>query len=70
MFTNRFDTLWVDPFPVHRGHRWIVMTHNEVDRLLVLRTAWRIDQFKDYRAVRKDIAAVKVAAAKILHDVV
>ncbi len=39
-------------------------------RLLVLRTAWRIDQFKDYRAVRKDIAAVKVAAAKILHDVV
>ena len=39
-------------------------------RLLVLRTAWRIDQFKDYRAVRKDIAAVKVAAAKVLHDVV
>ncbi len=39
-------------------------------RLLVLRTAWRIDKFKDYRAVRKDIAAVKVAAAKILHDVV
>ena len=39
-------------------------------RLLVLRTAWRIDQFNDYRAVRKDIAAVKVAAAKVLHDVV
>ena len=37
-------------------------------RLLVLRTAWRIDQFNDYRAVRKDIAAVKVAAAKVLHD--
>jgi acyl-CoA dehydrogenase len=27
--------------------------------LLVLRTAWRIDQYKDHRKVRKDIAAVK-----------
>ena len=39
-------------------------------RLLVLRTAWRIDQFKDYRKVRRDIAAVKVATPKVLHDVV
>ena len=28
-------------------------------RLLVLRTAWKIDRYKDYLKVRKDIAAVK-----------
>ena len=28
-------------------------------RLLVLRTAWQIDKYKDYLKVRKDIAAVK-----------
>jgi acyl-CoA dehydrogenase len=38
-------------------------------RLLVLRTAWLIDRHKDYRKVRKDIAAVKVAMPKVLHDV-
>jgi acyl-CoA dehydrogenase len=38
-------------------------------RLLVLRTAWLIDRLKDYRKVRKDIAAVKVAMPKVLHDV-
>ena len=30
-------------------------------RLLVLRTAWRIDKYKDYRKVVQDIAAVKAA---------
>jgi acyl-CoA dehydrogenase len=39
-------------------------------RLLVLRTAWRIDQYKDYRRVRRDIAAVKALTPKVLHDVV
>ena len=39
-------------------------------RLLVLRTAWLIDKHQDYRKVRKDIAAVKVAAPRVLHDVV
>jgi acyl-CoA dehydrogenase len=39
-------------------------------RLLVLRTAWLIDEYKDYKRVRKDIAAVKVAMPKVLHDVV
>src|SRR3546814_3760997 len=38
-------------------------------RLLVLRTAWLIDKHKDYRVVRKDIAAVKDAVPKVLHDV-
>ncbi|MGE4322646.1 MAG: acyl-CoA dehydrogenase family protein [Sphingobium sp.] len=38
-------------------------------RLLVLRTAWLIDKHKDYRKVRRDIAAVKVAMPKVLHDV-
>ncbi len=38
-------------------------------RLLVLRTAWRIDKYKDYRRVRKDISAVKVAMPKVYHDV-
>jgi acyl-CoA dehydrogenase len=39
-------------------------------RLLVLRTAWLIDHHNDYRKVRKDIAAVKVAMPKVYFDVV
>jgi acyl-CoA dehydrogenase len=39
-------------------------------RLLVLRTAWLIDRYQDYKRVRKDIAAVKVAMPKVYHDVV
>jgi acyl-CoA dehydrogenase len=39
-------------------------------RLLVLRTAWLIDRYNDYKRVRKDIAAVKVAMPKVYHDVV
>jgi acyl-CoA dehydrogenase len=39
-------------------------------RLLVLRTAWLIDRHQDYKRVRKDIAAVKVAMPKVYHDVV
>lgn len=46
---------------------WIEM---EQFRLLVLRTAWRIDRFGDYTKVRKDIAAVKVAMPRVFHDVV
>jgi acyl-CoA dehydrogenase len=38
-------------------------------RLLVLRTAWRIDRFNDYSRVRGDISAVKAAMPKVLHDV-
>lgn len=45
---------------------WIEM---EQFRLLVLRTAWLIDKYQDYKRVRKDIAAVKVAMPKVLHDV-
>ncbi len=39
-------------------------------KLLVVRTAWKIDRYNDYRKVRKDIAAVKVAMPKVYHDVV
>jgi acyl-CoA dehydrogenase len=39
-------------------------------RLLVLRTAWKIDKYRDYQKVRRDIAAVKVAMPQVLHDVV
>lgn len=46
---------------------WIEM---EMFRLLVLRTAWRIDQYNDYMKVRKDIAAIKAAMPKIYHDAV
>ena len=46
---------------------WIEM---EAFRLLVLRTAWRIDQFNDYVKVRKDIAAIKAMMPKVYHDVV
>src|SRR3954453_22600239 len=45
---------------------WIEM---EQFRLLVLRTAWLIDKHDDYRKVRNDIAAVKAAMPKVLHDV-
>jgi acyl-CoA dehydrogenase len=45
---------------------WIEM---EQFRLLVLRTAWKIDKYNDYRKVRGDIAAIKVATPKVLHDV-
>jgi acyl-CoA dehydrogenase len=45
---------------------WIEM---ESFRLLVMRTAWRIDQYKDYKRVRKDISAVKAAMPKVFHDV-
>jgi acyl-CoA dehydrogenase len=38
-------------------------------RLLVLRTAWRIDRYKDYRKVRKDISAVKALMPRVFHDV-
>ncbi len=38
-------------------------------RLLVLRTAWLIDKYNDYRKTRKDIAAIKVAMPKVFHDV-
>jgi len=45
---------------------WIQL---EQFRLLVLRTAWRIDKYNDYGKVRNDIAAVKAAMPKVLHDV-
>lgn len=45
---------------------WIEL---EQFRLLVMRTAWRIDKYQDYRKVRKDIAAVKAAMPKVLHDI-
>ncbi len=38
-------------------------------RLLVLRTAWLIDKYNDYKRTRKDIAAIKVAMPKVYHDV-
>lgn len=38
-------------------------------RLLVLRTAWRIDRYNDYKRVRADIAAVKAAMPRVLADV-
>ncbi len=46
---------------------WIEM---EQFRLLVLRTAWRIDQYNDYMKVRKDIAAIKALMPKVYHDIV
>jgi len=44
-------------------------TELEQFRLLVLRTAWLIDKYQDYKLVRKDIAAVKAAMPRVLHDV-
>jgi acyl-CoA dehydrogenase len=39
-------------------------------RLYVLYVAWRIDRLGDYRAVRHDIAAIKVLTPQILHNAV
>jgi acyl-CoA dehydrogenase len=39
-------------------------------RLLVLYTAWEIDQYKDYRRVRKNIAAIKFLTPKVMQDIV
>ena len=41
----------------------------EAFRLLTLQTAWKIDKFNDYKAVRADISAVKAMMQKVLHDV-
>jgi acyl-CoA dehydrogenase len=38
-------------------------------RLLVLRTAWRIDRYQDYKLVRADISAVKAAMPRVYLDV-
>ena len=38
-------------------------------RLLVLQSAWKIDKYKDYMKVRKDIAAVKAMMPRVFHDV-
>jgi acyl-CoA dehydrogenase len=38
-------------------------------RLFVLYVAWEIDKYKDYRRVRKDIAAVKAVMPQVLHDI-
>jgi acyl-CoA dehydrogenase len=37
---------------------------------MVLRTAWKIDRYQDYQRVREDIAGIKVAAPKLINDVV
>ncbi|MCU4183250.1 acyl-CoA dehydrogenase family protein [Acidiferrimicrobium sp. IK] len=39
-------------------------------RLYVLYVAWKIDKVNDYKAVRHDIAAIKVLTPQVLHDVV
>jgi acyl-CoA dehydrogenase len=38
-------------------------------RLLVLETAWLCDQTKDWKAVRKNVAAVKATMPRILNDI-
>lgn len=37
-------------------------------RLLILETAWLADQGKDWKALRKNVAAVKAEMPKVLHD--
>ncbi|MDI6872486.1 MAG: acyl-CoA dehydrogenase family protein [Bacillota bacterium] len=41
----------------------------EAFRLLVLRTAWKIDKYQDYKQVRGDISAIKAMMPKVLSDV-
>lgn len=51
----------------HIAESWIQL---QQFRLLVLQTAWKIDQYHDYRKVIADISAVKAAMPKVLLDVV
>ena len=37
-------------------------------RLFVLQTAWKIDKYKDYKRVRRDISAVKALMPRVFHD--
>ncbi len=37
-------------------------------RLFVLQTAWKIDKYKDYKLVRKDISAIKALMPRVFHD--
>ena len=45
---------------------WIEL---EQFRLLVLQTAWKIDRYQDYKRVRGDISAVKVAMPGVLNRI-
>jgi acyl-CoA dehydrogenase len=45
---------------------WLEM---EMFRLLVLRTAWRIDKYQDYKRVRKDISGVKAAMPGVYRSI-
>jgi acyl-CoA dehydrogenase len=38
-------------------------------RLLILETAWLADQGKDWKAIRKNVSAVKATMPKVLHDI-
>ncbi len=38
-------------------------------RLLVMYTAWQIDQYQDYYKVRKDIAAIKVQMTRVYNNI-
>lgn len=38
-------------------------------KLFVLKTAWMIDKYQDYKKVRKDIAAIKALMPKVYHDI-
>jgi acyl-CoA dehydrogenase len=41
----------------------------ETFRLLTMQTAWKIDQYNDYKLVRTDISAVKAMMQTVLHDI-
>ena len=45
---------------------WLEM---EMFRLFVLRTAWRIDKYQDYKKVRKDISGVKAAMPGVYRNI-
>jgi len=44
-------------------------TQIESFRLLVLRTAWKIDRYHDYKRVSGEISAIKAMMPRVLHDV-
>jgi acyl-CoA dehydrogenase len=50
----------------HLAESWL---DYETFRLLVLRTAWRLDQLHDFKSVRADIAAVKIMLPRVMQRI-
>ena len=51
------------------GHDRPELDRHRVLQLLVLHTVWKIDRYRDYKRVRKNISTVKALRPRVFHDV-